>query len=178
MGPGRGSAAGSLVLFVNGGTKIVDPIKYNLLFFRFLTKDRQSPPDVDQDYSYCKRPILIKHLEEQHGQECVSHIGTYTELGVKSGLKDFGRVLRYPFDVINQLNKQLDIITEEEPSIKFKDIDNYKNQAEEALELGDENTYNKLLKKYNDFKKLEDSYPELFRLARKFEGTPRNMGVA
>ena len=55
VGPGRGSASGSLCLFVNGGTKVVDPIKYDLLFFRFLTKDRIDPPDVDMDYSYYGR---------------------------------------------------------------------------------------------------------------------------
>lgn len=176
VGPGRGSAAGSLCLFVNGGTKVVDPIKYDLLFFRFLTKDRIDPPDVDMDFSYYGRDQLIEHLEEVHGHDAVCHIGTYTEMGVKSGLKDFGRVLNIDFGIMNNLTKKIDEITEETPGIKFKHLDGYKTDAEEALEEGDQQTYDKLIAKYEEFKKLENQYPELFRLARKFEGTPRNMG--
>ena len=177
VGPGRGSAAGSLCLFANGGTKVVDPIKYNLLFFRFLTKDRVDAPDVDSDFSYYGRAKLIKHLEEIHGQEAVCHIGTYTEMGVKSGLKDFGRALRVDFGIMNNISKKIDEITEEAPSVKFKHLDGYRKDAEKALEDGDSIAYNKLMAKYNEFKELENQYPELFRLARKFEGTPRNMGV-
>ena len=178
VGPGRGSAAGSLVLFCCGGTKVVDPIKYDLLFFRFLTKDRKALPDVDMDYSYYGRDKLINHLEEVHGKECVAHIGTITALGVKSGLKDFARVLEIPFNIINNINKEIDDITDNTPGIKFKDIDKYKSDAEEALkEDNDKATHDKLIDKYNRFKKLENDNLELFRLARKFEGCPRNMGV-
>ena len=177
VGPGRGSAAGSLCLFANGGTKVVDPIKYDLLFFRFLTKDRVDPPDVDSDFSYYGRDRVIKHLEEVHGQDAVCHIGTYTEMGVKSGLKDFGRVLKVDFSTMNAISKKIDEITEEAPSFKFKDFDKFKVDAEEALKEGDIITHDKLIAKWNEFKKLEQQYPELFRLARKFEGTPRNMGV-
>lgn len=177
VGPGRGSAAGSLCLFANGGTKVVDPIKYDLLFFRFLTKDRIDPPDVDSDFGYYGRDKLIKHLEELHGQAAVCHIGTYTEMGVKSGLKDFGRVLEISFSDVNNINKTIDEITDSAPSIKFKDLDGYLKDANQALEDGEENTYKKYKSKYDEFKKLENNYPELFRLARKFEGTPRNMGV-
>lgn len=178
IGPGRGSAAGALTLFVNGATKIIDPIKYNLLFFRFLTKDRVDPPDVDMDYSYYGRDQLIRHLEEVHGQAAVSHIGTYTTMGVKSGLKDFGRVLCIEFMTMNNITRMIDEITEEAPSIKFKDLDKYETDAVYALEEEhDEALYNKLIDKATRFKNLENQYPELFRLARKFEGTPRNMGV-
>lgn len=176
VGPGRGSAAGSLCLFVNGGTKVIDPIKYDLLFFRFLTKDRIDPPDVDMDFSYYGRDKLIAHLKEVHGEEAVCHIGTYTEMGVKSGLKDFGRVLDIDFSTMNALTKKIDEITEETPGIKFKHLDGYKTDAEEALKEGNEKLHDDLMKKYNEIQKLENQYPELFRLARKFEGTPRNMG--
>lgn len=177
VGPGRGSAAGSLCLFANGGTKVVDPIKYDLLFFRFLTKDRVDPPDVDSDFSYYGRDKVIRHLEKVHGQNAVCHIGTYTEMGVKSGLKDFGRVLRMDFSTMNAISKKIDEITEEAPSFKFKDFDKFKTDAEEAEQEGDTALRDKLIAKWNEFKKLENEYPELFRLARKFEGTPRNMGV-
>lgn len=176
VGPGRGSAAGSLCLFVNGGTKVVDPIKYDLLFFRFLTKDRIDPPDVDMDFSYYGRDKLISHLKEVHGHDAVCHIGTYTELGVKSGLKDFGRVLGIDFGEMNKLTKKIDEITDEAPGIKFKDLDGYKTDAEEALSEGNQKLYDDLIAKYNEVQALESRYPELFRLARKFEGTPRNMG--
>lgn len=177
VGPGRGSAAGSLCLFANGGTKVVDPIKYDLLFFRFLTKDRIDPPDVDSDFSYYGRDKLIKHLEEVHGQEAVCHIGTYTEMGVKSGLKDFGRVLNIPFLEMNTITKKIDEITDNAPSWKFKDFLAIKKEADKAMEEGDSKTYDKLIAKWNEYVELEESQPELFRLAKRFEGTPRNMGV-
>lgn len=177
VGPGRGSAAGALTLFVNGATKVVDPIKYDLLFFRFLTKDRIDPPDVDTDFSYYGRDKLIKHLEELHGEQAVCHIGTYTEMGVKSGLKDFGRALDYDFVTMNEISKKIDEITEEAPSFKFKHFNVFLEEANEARSCNDQATYDKLISKYNEYKKLEDAYPELFRLAKRFEGTPRNMGV-
>lgn len=164
-GPGRGSAAGSLALFVNGITKVMDPIKYGLLFFRFLTKDRVDLPDIDSDFSYYGRDKVIRYLEEKYGAECVSHIGTYTEIGVKSGLKDFGRVLRIPYDEVNNLTKQIDEITNSAPSISFKDLDEMENSNDAREQDG-----------YRKFKELEDTYTELFRLVRKFEGIPRNMG--
>lgn len=177
IGPGRGSAAGALTLFVNGATKIIDPIKYDLLFFRFLTKDRIDPPDVDMDYSYYGRDKLIRHLEEIHGQAAVSHIGTYTTMGVKSGLKDFGRALCIPFDVMNNITKMIDEITEEVPGFSFKDFDKLETQAKDALEENDTVSHDKLMARYEKYTNLANQYPELFRLARKFEGTPRNMGV-
>lgn len=161
VGPGRGSAAGSLCLFSIGITQNIDPIKYKLLFSRFLTEDRTSPPDVDTDFSYYGRDKLIKHLEDKYGAEKVCHIGTYTELGVKSGIKDVARVLDIPFAISNKITKELDSILAD-PGVKFKDF--------EALAEEDETAYNK-------FKALTDEYPELFRLAKVFEGIPKNMGV-
>ena len=112
-----------------------------------------------------------------HGQNAVAHIGTCTVLGVKSGLKDFGRVLGMSFEESNLISKKIDEITDEAPGIKFKDLDKLLDDANEVKDTN-ENLYNSLIAKYNEFRKLERKYPELFRLARKFEGTPRNMGVA
>lgn len=161
-GPGRGSAAGSLVLFLMGITKVIDPIQNGLLFSRFLTMDRTALPDVDVDFCYYGRDSVIEHLEEKYGEECVAHIGTYTEMGVKNGLKDVGRVLEIPFSVMNDISKKISELTDDAPGIKFKDLD--KLQEDEPL-------------KYMIFKQLEDSYQEIFRLARRFEGTKRNFGV-
>lgn len=166
VGPGRGSAAGSLILFLLGITKVIDPIEYDLLFFRFLTMDRTAPPDIDLDFSYFRRDDVIRHLEDKYGANKVCHIGTYTTMGVKSGLKDVGRVLQIDFVTMNSITKEIDIITDEAPSIKFKHLDAL---AESDLPRDKA--------KYEQFKALENKYPELFRLARRFEGTPRNMGV-
>lgn len=166
IGPGRGSAAGSLVLFSIGITNNIDPIKYNLLFSRFLTKDRIAPPDIDIDFDYNNRDNVIVHLEEYYGKEKVAHIGTYTTMGVKSGLKDVGRVLDMPFDLVNnQICKKIDEINIDQTTPTFKDYDSLKD--------GNDNEQ----KQWIEFNKLEKQNKELFRLARAFEGIPRNFGV-
>lgn len=161
-GPGRGSAAGSLVLFLLGITKVIDPIQNGLLFSRFLTMDRTALPDVDVDFCYYGRDRVIEHMEEVYGEECVAHIGTYSELGVKSGVRDIGRVLDMPYAITDEISKKITVITDEAPSISFKDLDEYEKTDPE---------------KYRQFKEIENEYPELFRLARRFEGTKRNFGV-
>jgi len=163
-GPGRGSAAGSLCLFCLGITKNIDPIQNNLLFSRFLTADRKDPPDIDCDFCWSHRDDVIHHLEDYYGIEYVAHIGTYTEMGVKSGLKDICRVLDIPYTESNNLTTVIDEINDN-PGAKFKDFDAMKN--------GNENEHST----WEKFHELELKYPEVFRLARAFEGTPRNQGV-
>lgn len=166
VGPGRGSAAGSLVLFMLGVTKGIDPIEYQLLFFRFLTMDRTAMPDVDTDFSFLRRPEVIKYLETKYGHDNVANIGTYTLMGVKNGIKDVGRVLNMDFGLLNSITKKIDEITDEEPSIKFKSIDELANFTDDLSK-----------QKYAEWVALQKQYPRLFELAREFEGTPRNMGV-
>ena len=164
-GPGRGSAAGSLCLYLLGITKEVDPIKEGLLFSRFLTKDRKEPPDVDSDFSWARRDEVIHHLEDIYHKENVAHIGTYSEMGVKSGLKDVGRALNIPFDTMNALSKVIDEINvKAQPD--FKDYDELKNSPNKA----EQNDWEK-------FHNLELENREIFRLARKFEHLKRNFGV-
>lgn len=162
---GRGSAAGSLCLYLLGITKEVDPIKEKLLFSRFLTKDRTALPDIDCDFDWNGRDRVIQHLEDIYGNEKVCHVGVYSELGVKSGLKDVGRALNIPFDTMNQLSKQIDEINIK-PQPDFKDYDELKN-SESQSERND----------WEKFHKLEIENKELFRLARKFEHLKRNFGV-
>lgn len=165
-GMGRGSAAGSLVLWCIGITKNVDPIKYDLLFGRFLTIDRTGLPDIDSDVSYFGRDKVIEHIKDLYGFENVAHIGTYTQQGVKSGLKDVGRALKIPFEKMNLLSKQIDNFEDVvPPQPKFKDYDALKdgNESEKSL--------------YKKWQKLESENKELFRLARNFEGLKRNFGV-
>lgn len=78
---------------------------------------------------------------------------------------------------MNNLTKKIDEITEEAPGFKFKDFVKFRDQAYEALDEEDTNTYDKLIAKWNEYEELELAHPELFRLAKRFEGTPRNMGV-
>ena len=163
-GPGRGSAAGSLCLFSLGITKNIDPIKNHLLFFRFLTKDRVEAPDIDIDFSYTHREDVIHHLEDYYGKDHVCHIGTYGTIGVKSGIKDIGRVFSYPFNKVDSICKAIDAINDK-PALTFSDLDKMKE--------GDENSQ----KAWKEFNKIEEDNKELFRLARAFEGTPRQMGV-
>ena len=165
-GPGRGSAAGSLVLLCIGITKNVDPIKHDLLFGRFLTIDRTGLPDIDSDVSYFGRDKVIQHIKDLYGESNVAHIGTYTQQGVKSGLKDVGRALKVPFDKMNSLSKEIDKFEGSvPPQPKFKDYDSLKdgNETEKSL--------------YAKWKKLEEDNKEIFRLARAFEGLKRNFGV-
>ena len=164
-GPGRGSGAGSLVVFLLGITKIIDPIEYNLLFFRFLTADRTSPPDIDADFEYYNRDRVVEYLESKYTKECVCHIGTYTEMGVKNGLKDVGRVLGVDYNVMNDMTKKVKTWSDK-PNLKFKDLDAL-NDSDREIDI---NTY-------KEFKSYEDQYPDLYRLARAFEGTKRNIGV-
>jgi DNA polymerase-3 subunit alpha len=163
-GPGRGSAAGALCLFTLNITQMIDPIKYNLLFFRFLTEDRTSPPDIDTDFEYFGRDSVIHHLEDEYGRENVAHIGTYTVMGVKSGLKDVGRVLNIDFKIMNEISKKVDEWSDV-PTLKFKHLDALKDS---------DRPYD--VQAYEEFKAYEAEYPELFGLARKFEGAVRNMG--
>lgn len=165
-GMGRGSAAGSLVLWCIGITKLVDPIKYNLLFGRFLTIDRTGLPDVDSDFSYFGRDKVIQHIKDLYGSDNVAHIGTYTQQGVKSGLKDVGRALNINFKVMNNLSRSIDEMEDAvPPQPKFKDYDNLKNGNVQEKQL------------WNKWNKLEQENKELFRLARNFEGLKRNFGV-
>lgn len=165
-GPGRGSAAGSLVLWCIGITKNIDPIKYDLLFGRFLTIDRTGLPDVDSDFSYFGRDKVIEHIKDLYGESNVAHIGTYSQMGVKSGLKDIGRALKISFDKMNALSKIIDDFKDVvPPQPKFKHYDALKdgNETEKSL--------------YVKWQKLEADNKELFRLARAFEGLKRNFGV-
>ena len=165
-GPGRGSAAGSLVLWCIGITKNVDPIKHGLLFGRFLTIDRTGLPDIDSDLSYFGRDKVIEHIKDLYGENNVAHIGTYSQMGVKSGLKDIGRALKISFDKMNALSKIIDDFKDVvPPQPKFKHYDALKdgNETEKSL--------------YVKWQKLEADNKELFRLARAFEGLKRNFGV-
>ena len=106
VGPGRGSAAGSVVAYCLGITKI-DPIKYDLLFERFLNPDRISLPDIDTDFDDDGRGKVLEWVEDKYGHENCAHIITYGTMATKNSIKDVARVEKVPLDVVNHLCKQI-----------------------------------------------------------------------
>ena len=106
VGPGRGSAAGSVVAYCLGITKI-DPLKYDLLFERFLNPDRISLPDIDTDFDDDGRGKVLKWVEDKYGHENCAHIITYATMATKNSIKDVARVEKVPINVSNALCKAI-----------------------------------------------------------------------
>ena len=106
VGPGRGSAAGSVVAYCLGITKI-DPIKYDLLFERFLNPDRISLPDIDTDFDDDGRGRVLEWVEDKYGHDKVAHIITYGTMATKNSIKDVARVEKLPLDISNHLCKAI-----------------------------------------------------------------------
>lgn len=107
VGPGRGSAAGSIVAYSLGITDI-DPLKFDLLFERFLNPDRVSPPDIDTDFSDKRRGEVIDYCGRKYGRENVGQIATFSRLKARAAIKDVGRVLGLPPIECNQITKLMD----------------------------------------------------------------------
>jgi len=106
VGPGRGSAAGSVVAYCLGITKI-DPLKYDLLFERFLNPDRISLPDIDTDFDDDGRGRVLEWVEDKYGHDNCAHIITYGTMATKNSIKDVARVEKVPLDVVNRLCKAI-----------------------------------------------------------------------
>ncbi len=109
VGPGRGSAAGSLVSYALGITD-VDPLQYDLLFERFLNPDRVSMPDIDVDFADDKRDLVIQYVRKKYGENSVAQIITFGTLSTRAVLKDVGRVLGIPLSVIDPITKQIPVV--------------------------------------------------------------------
>lgn len=106
VGPGRGSAAGSLVAYALGITNI-NPLGYNLLFERFLNPARKSMPDIDVDFADDKRGAVIDYVREKYGSNCVSQIITFNRLSSKAVIRDVARVLKIPIPTVNKITKYI-----------------------------------------------------------------------
>jgi DNA polymerase-3 subunit alpha len=104
VGPGRGSAAGSLVAYALGITNI-NPLEYNLLFERFLNPSRKSLPDIDVDFADDKRSEVIEYVKNKYGQNCVTQIVTFNTLSSKAVIRDVARVLKIPIPTVNKITK-------------------------------------------------------------------------
>ena len=106
VGPGRGSAAGSIVSYCLGITDI-DPIKYSLIFERFLNPERVSMPDIDVDFCYERRQEVIDYVVEKYGKDCVVQIVTFGTMAARAVIKDVGRVLDLPYAMVDNLAKMV-----------------------------------------------------------------------
>ncbi|MFM8178440.1 MAG: DNA polymerase III subunit alpha, partial [Candidatus Kapaibacterium sp.] len=109
VGPGRGSAAGSLVAYALGITKI-DPLKFDLFFERFLNPDRVSMPDIDVDFSDEKRNVVIDYVRQKYGNDSVAQIVTFGTLAPRAVIKDVGRVLGVPLSVVNSITEKIPVV--------------------------------------------------------------------
>ena len=125
VGPGRGSGAGSVVAFSLGITDL-DPLKYNLLFERFLNPDRVSMPDFDIDFCQEGRDRVIEYVKQKYGSDSVSQIATFGTMAAKAVIRDVGRVLDLPYNFVdsiaklvpNELGINLKDAIEKEPQLK------------------------------------------------------------
>lgn len=125
VGPGRGSAAGSMVAYVLGITDL-DPVRYGLIFERFLNPERISPPDIDVDFCQARRGEVIEYVRRKYGERCVSQIVTFNQLGAKSVVRDVARVLGLSYGdgdriakmIPNELNITLESAREKNPELK------------------------------------------------------------
>lgn len=106
VGPGRGSAAGSLILYVIGITNI-DPIKYNLLFERFLNPDRVAPPDIDLDFADHRRNEVLEYIAKKYGREHVAQIITFGTMAARAAIRDAGRVLGFGYGFCDRIAKMI-----------------------------------------------------------------------
>ncbi len=158
VGPGRGSAAGSAVAYCLGITNI-DPIKYDLLFERFLNPDRISMPDIDIDFDDDGRAEILRWVTEKYGEERVAHIITYGTMASKSAIKDVARVEDLPLPESNRLAK---LIPDRIPDVK-------KVTLEEAIK------YDKELQQATV--STDPKVRNTLKYARQLEGNVRNTGV-
>ena len=162
VGPGRGSAAGSVVAYCLGITKI-DPLKYDLLFERFLNPDRISLPDIDTDFDDDGRGRVLKWVEDKYGHENCAHIITYATMATKNSIKDVARVEKVPLSVTNALCKA---IPDRLPDVDGKTPKmNLPNAIKAVRELQDAEASS------------DKSLANTIKYAKMLEGTVRGTGI-
>jgi len=150
VGPGRGSAAGSIVSYCLGITDI-DPIVYDLLFERFLNPERVSMPDIDIDFCYERRSEIIRYVVEKYGEESVAQIITFGTMAARAAVRDVGRVMGLPYSEVDRVAKMVP----EELGIKLEDAIRQETRLQELIEA-------------------EERYRKLFDHARVLEGLARH----
>jgi len=155
VGPGRGSGAGSLVAYALGITDL-DPLRYDLLFERFLNPERVSMPDFDIDFCQDNREKVIEYVKEKYGRDAVSQIATFGTLGAKAVVRDVGRVLELPYSLCDGLSKLIPF--------------NPANPWSLAKTLEEEPEFRRRYENDEEVKAIVD-------LARPLEGLTRNVGM-
>src|SRR5882757_7528394 len=177
IGPGRGSAAGSVVAYCIGITNI-DPIKYDLLFERFLNPDRKSMPDIDTDFDDEGRQKVIDYVVEKYGKNQVAQIVTYGSIAAKSSIKDVARVMDLPLAESIALTK----LVPERPGIELKRVlhapmtpKDGEKSLEEKDGLGPDDMEN--VKKIREIYRGDDIRSRVLHEAERLEGSVRNTGL-
>jgi DNA polymerase-3 subunit alpha len=160
VGPGRGSAAGSVVAYVTGITDI-DPLQYGLLFERFLNPERISPPDIDIDFDDEGREAVINFVVERYGRDCVSQIITYGTMGAKTAIRDVGRTLQVPLPDVNRIAKFIP----DRPDMDFKKALNADENPDGYTSLKDA------------FASPDEKIRKMMQYAQTLEGTARHTGI-
>ena len=166
VGPGRGSAAGSVVAYCLRITDI-DPLKYDLLFERFLNPDRISLPDIDVDFDDAGRDRVLNWVSEKYGKTHVAHIITYGTMAAKSAIADVGRVQRVPLAEVNEIKKL----------VPDKFSDDLKDERGKTPKVNLHNCY----KYVDELKKLlnsdDDNVSSMLHYAEELEDTIRQVGI-
>lgn len=172
VGPGRGSAAGSAVAYCIGITNI-DPIKYNLLFERFLNPDRKSMPDIDTDFDDEGRQKVIDYVVDKYGKNQVAHIITYGTMATKSSIKDVARVMELPLSEANYIAK----LVPDKPaySMDFEKLIHFSIPQLNEKGLSPDEIEN--VKKIREMYDSDDLVGKVLKQAEKLEGTVRNTGI-
>jgi DNA polymerase-3 subunit alpha len=163
VGPGRGSAAGSLVAYLTGITE-VDPLRHGLLFERFLNPERINPPDVDIDFDDRQRDVMVRYLSERYGTEYTAQVNTFGTIKAKAAVKDAARILGYPFSMSDRITKAMppDVMGKSIPLSGIFDPEHPRyNEAAEVRQMYENEP---------DVKKVLDT-------ARGIEGLIRGTGV-
>ncbi|MCC6868606.1 MAG: DNA polymerase III subunit alpha [Burkholderiales bacterium] len=166
VGPGRGSGAGSLVAYSLGITDL-DPLRYALIFERFLNPERVSMPDFDIDFCQDGRDRVIDYVKDKYGADSVSQIATFGTLAAKAAVRDVGRVLDLPYSFVDGIAKLIPFQPGKVVTLKRRDGEAEANviHAREVEPLIDER------------EAAEEEVRELLRLAQDLEGLPRNVGM-
>ena len=170
VGPGRGSAAGSIVAYAMGITEL-DPVHHGLIFERFLNPERISMPDIDVDFDDRRRGEVIKYVTQKYGSDRVAQIVTYGTIKAKQSLKDAARVLAMPYSVGERLTKAMP------PMVLGKDVSLGEIMNKPESKEADEKSRYKEAQEFRDIVASDDDSAKTLELAMGLEGLKRQWGV-
>lgn len=169
VGPGRGSGAGSIVAYAISIT-LIDPLKYDLFFERFINKERVSMPDFDVDFDYDKRADIIEYVKQKYSPNNVASIGTFGTMAAKNAIRDVARVLKVPYSMADKISKQIPAKLPE--GIKKPPVLKY-YFGKTGKPENDKFIIPELKKIYEE----DDTLRRVVDIAIKMEGMPRNMST-